>query len=143
MDLNDLLSKRNAPNEADRIDAALKNAECVSRIKVCSWIAAAIAIVPLPLADSFFIIITQLFMVNSLCKRFNRPMGFSLVLIIISAMIGPTIFTALMELLPVAGSVIGAVVGGVFTFFVGTITHSLLKKGKQFTFKNFIDYFRG
>jgi uncharacterized protein (DUF697 family) len=124
----------------NKLDAE-KDKEAFSTIKLCTGIAAGIALVPLPVGDSICIIITQLIMIHSLCKKNNRTMGLTVILIVLSAMIGPIVFTALCELLPVFGSIIGAFVGGVFTYYIGQIVYKLIKENKEFSIKNFIGFF--
>jgi uncharacterized protein (DUF697 family) len=113
----------------------------MSTIKTFAIIAAAIAFVPLPVGDSVAIIIAQVIMVSTLCGRYSRPMGGSVILIIISAMLGPLVFSILLDIIPVLGWAIAAAVSYFFTFYVGSITHSLLQENKAFTFRNFIDGF--
>jgi uncharacterized protein (DUF697 family) len=116
--------------------------QCKSTIKTCSIVAAAIAFLPIPVADSVAIIITQIIMVSSLCGKYGRPMGGSIVLIILSAMLGPFIFNLLAEMIPALGWALAAAVSFFFTFYVGSIAHELLMNNKAFTFGNFIEGFR-
>jgi uncharacterized protein (DUF697 family) len=128
---------------APQVQAPLTIADqCRKTIKTCAIISGAIAFIPIPVGDSVAITITQFIMVSTLCGRYNRSMGASIILIILSAMFGPLVFNLLLSFIPFLGWLLEALVGGMFTYYVGSITHHLLQQNQSFTFGNFIEGFK-
>lgn len=110
--------------------------EVKSIINSCTLVSSIIGLLPLPIADAPLLIIIQFVMMKKLCYKYNRKVGFSLVLVVISAFLGPLIFSAFAKLFPGLGSVLGACIGGGFTYLAGRTAAKVLEEGEEFTFGN-------
>jgi uncharacterized protein (DUF697 family) len=126
---------------AEKLASMRKTAK--ETINFFTGIAALIGLVPIPLADAPFIVITQLVMLHKLTRQYGSSLGFSLVLILISAMIGPEIFKAIIKLIPALGSLAGALVAGSCTLLVGQTVLGVLETGQPFTLGNLKNAFVG
>jgi uncharacterized protein (DUF697 family) len=100
-------------------------------------VAAFVGLIPLPVADAPFIVITQIVMLYLLTRKFGRPMGFSLFWVVVSVVLGPLLFSSLAKLIPFLGSLIGAAVAGGLTYIVGKSTLLLLEEGREFNFDSY------
>ena len=103
-----------------------------STISTCAIIAALIGVVPIPMADAPLIIILQVVMLKKLTGYYKRDLGFALVMVLISAMIGPVLFNALSKLIPVLGSIIGAAIAGGCTWLAGETALGVLEADEPF-----------
>ena len=101
-----------------------------------SFIACLIGLLPLPIADAPLLIITQFLLMRKLCARYGRTPGIGLSLIVASAFLGPLVFSSFAKLLPGLGSILGACVGGGFTYLVGVTTAKILENNEEFTWEN-------
>lgn len=137
LDHSDHDEKNNISRDSD-IDELIfrRKKEVNSTITSFSFIAALIGLFPLPIADAPLLIITQFFMMRNLCHKYERKIGFGLMLIILSAFLGPIFFSAFAKLLPGLGSIIGACIAGSFTYLVGKTSSIVLDKGQDFTGEN-------
>ena len=115
----------------------LRRAEAETTVKIYSAVAAAIGLLPLPLADAPLIIIAQFLMIRKLCGRFGRPMGWALALVLLSALAGPELFQALLKLIPGLGSLAGALVAGGCTWLAGRTVLTVLEQGQPFSFREY------
>lgn len=118
------------------LDAAGADADKI--IRVCVVIACLIGLLPLRVADAPFLIITQFVMLKKLCDKYGRKPGPALLLIVFAAILGPIVFNIFIKFIPMAGSIIGALVAGSFTWIIGAKVKAMLAKGQEFTFRNFI-----
>lgn len=107
-------------------------------IRNCALAAALIGLIPLPVADAPFLIVTQFIMLKSICSKYGRTPGLSFILIILSALLGPIIFNIFVKALPLAGSIIGAAIAGSFTWYIGSKVRAMLMNGQDFTLDNFL-----
>lgn len=112
-------------------------AESRQLVKTCAIIAGLIGLVPLPVADAPFIIVTQFVMLKKLCARYQRSPGITFVLILLSAILGPILFDIFIKLIPFAGSVIGALVAGGLTWVIGSKVMFMLENAQDFNWENF------
>lgn len=112
--------------------------EAAKLVRDCALVAAFIGLVPLPMADAPFLIVTQFVMLRKLCSMYDRSPGLSLALIVLSALAGPMLFDALVKLFPVAGSIAGAAVAGALTWFIGSKVRVMLANGQDFTWRDFL-----
>lgn len=117
--------------------SAVRKEETASIVRNCTIAACLIGLLPLPVADAPFLIITQFIMLRKLCAKYDRSPGAALLLIILSAILGPVVFGAFVKLIPVAGSIIGACVAGGFTWYIGSKVKAMLENGQEFTLDNF------
>jgi len=140
MAMDDLRAQITKEREAQALEhsrsQALLREKAKETINTCAVIAALVGVVPIPFSDSPLIVITQLVMLKKLTGSYGRSLGFSLVLILLSAMIGPEIFKALLKLIPVLGSIVGALVAGTCTWLVGRTALGVLEAGQPFTLRN-------
>lgn len=123
---------------ANTASAAVRASGCANIVRICTGIACLIGLLPLPVADAPFLIILQYVMLKKICAKYNREPGAALVLIVVSALLGPIIFNAFVKRIPVTGSIVGACVAGGFTWFIGRKVLVMLEKGWQFNLKNFL-----
>jgi GTP-binding protein Era len=118
-----------------------KGAKSHKIILAATATAGTIGLVPLPMADMPFIIATQVTMILSLCKTYERPLSVdtakSLALAALSAVAGPMLFQTASKLIPGFGSVVGASVAAGCTFAVGKVTQRILASGQEFELKTF------
>lgn len=120
-----------------RVEDVDNKKETQGIVRTGAIIAACIGLLPLPVADAPFLILTQFWMLYRLCGKFGKKPGKSLWLIVLAALIGPILFDALVKIIPFAGSIIGACVAGGITWYIGTKARLLLEKGLEFNFANF------
>lgn len=125
-------------NAGATANLAIRQSEGANIVRICTGVACIIGLVPLPMADAPFLIITQYIMLKKLCAKYNREPGYSLALIVVSALLGPLIFTAFIKRIPYAGSIVGACVAALFTWFIGKKTLVMLERGWEFSLRNFI-----
>ncbi|MDR2352423.1 MAG: DUF697 domain-containing protein [Deltaproteobacteria bacterium] len=100
----------------------------------CAIIAALVGLIPIPFSDALFIIIIQIVMIYKICDKYQVPMGGSIVLVLVSAVIGPIIFSGLTKFLPILGSLVGAAVAGTCTYLVGKTIINVLEAKQPFSF---------
>ncbi len=110
--------------------------EAKSIISISSIIACLIGLFPLPIADAPLLIITQFVMMKKLCGKYGREPGMGLLLIVASAFLGPLIFSSFAKLFPGLGSILGACIGGGFTYLVGNTTSKILENKEEFNWEN-------
>lgn len=142
LDQNDFLAlKKRILAQAGGQDGSLyaKTGEEADKIiRICVGAACLVGLFPLRMADAPFLIIIQYIMLRKLCEKYGRTPGYSLVLIVFAALLGPLIFNAFIKVIPMAGSLFGALVAGSFTWFIGVKVKSMLARGMPFTLRNFI-----
>lgn len=110
--------------------------ESRATVNTFTLVAGLIGLLPLPIADAPLLILTQFFLMRKLCARYGRKPGIGLLLIVASAFLGPVVFSSFAKPLPGLGSILGALVGGGFTYFVGTTTVKILENNEEFTWEN-------
>ena len=120
---------------------ALFRPKAEKTINICTGIATLLGLWPTPFYDTLFIIITQVVMLKKLTGRYERSLGFSLLPILLLAMIGPELFKALLKLIPIFGSIAGALIAGSCTWLVGRSVLEVLEAGQDFTFRELSDGF--
>lgn len=126
-----------APSPAGAIPAAeQRRKESRATVNTFTLAAGLIGLLPLPIADAPLLILTQFFLMQKLCARYGRKPGIGLLLIVASAFLGPVVFSSFAKLLPGLGSILGALVGGGFTYLVGTTTVKILENNEEFTWEN-------
>lgn len=127
---------RESPPAGEITAAEQRRKESRTTVTTFSFIACLIGLLPLPVADAPLLILTQFFLMRKLCARYGRKPGMGLVLIVASAFLGPIAFSSFAKLLPGLGSILGACVGGGFTFLVGSTTAKILENNEEFTWEN-------
>lgn len=133
------LEKEAGPREAARAEAgAVAEAEAAGTVRTCVIVASLIGLLPLPVADAPFLIITQYVMLRKLCAKFGRKPGASVILILLSALLGPLLFGLIAKRIPIIGSIVGACIAGGFTWYIGQKVRVMLVAGMEFTPRNFI-----
>ncbi len=120
-------------------DLNVASAESLSILRICTGIACVIGLFPLPFAHAPLLIILQYIMLLKICEKFGRRPGWSLILIILAAVLGPLVFGIILRFIPFARSIFGAVVAGAFTWYIGAKIRALCMGGLEFTFHNFIN----
>ena len=105
-------------------------------------IAALIGLISIPMADAPLIVILHSGgYAQKLTGYYGRDLGFSLVIVLISAMIGPVLFNAFLKLIPSLGSLLGAAIAGCCTWLVGETALGVLEAGKPFNFASLKESF--
>lgn len=111
--------------------------ESRSVLQICTLIACVIGLFPLPFAHAPLLIILQYVMLRKICARYGRRPGWSLALIILAGVLGPLIFGFFIRFLPFARFILGALVAGAFTWYIGAKTRAMCMAGLDFTLRNF------
>lgn len=124
------------PPAGETTAAEQRRKESRATVTTFSFIACLIGLLPLPVADAPLLILTQFFLMRKLCAKYGRKPGMGLVLIVVSAFLGPLVFSSFAKLLPGLGSILGACVGGGFTYLVGSTTAKILENNEEFTWEN-------
>jgi len=136
-----ILEEKATPEQELSEKKALVRKKAEETVNTCTGIAALIGLIPIPMSDGPLIVITQLIMLKKLSERYERSLGFSTVLVLFSAMIGPVFFSAIIKFIPALGSIIGALVAGGCTLLVGQTALGVLDAGKPFTLGNLKEAF--
>lgn len=131
-------SRINLDKDSGQQAGDMASAESLTVLRVCTGIACVIGLFPLPVAHAPLLIITQYIMLRKICTKFGRRPGFSLILIIFAAVLGPLIFGLLLRFIPFARAIFGALIAGAFTWYIGAKTRAMCLAGMDFTFRNFI-----
>ncbi len=126
-----------APAPGGAVSAAeQRRKESRTTVSTFTLVAGLIGLLPLPIADAPLLILTQFFLMHKLCAKYGRKPGIGLLLIVASAFLGPVVFSSCAKLLPGLGSILGALIGGGFTYLVGTTTVKILENNEEFTWEN-------